>query len=86
MEHPTEFSSTANKGFLSGQALLETALVLPLLLLIIMGVFDLGRGIYAYNVISNSAREAARYGIVHARIGSPPSLDRTNIRATAFSK
>lgn len=46
----------------SAQALVEFALVIPMLVLILMGVFDLGRGIYAYNVVSNAAREGARYG------------------------
>ncbi len=32
-------------------------------MLVLMGVFDLGRGIYAYNVVASAAREGARYGI-----------------------
>lgn len=47
-----------------GQALVEFALVIPVLILILMGVFDLGRGIYAYNVVASAAREGARYGIL----------------------
>lgn len=69
-----------------GQAMIEFAMVLPLLILIIMGVFDLGRAIYGYNVISNSAREGARYGIVHAHQTGPNDLDTTGIRSTAISK
>ena len=49
----------------SGQNLLEFALTLPLLLLLIMGIFDLGRGIYYYSAIHNAAREGARYGAVN---------------------
>ncbi len=47
-----------------GQALVEFALIIPLLVLILMGAFDLGRGIYAYNVVASAAREGARYGIL----------------------
>jgi TadE-like protein len=47
-----------------GQALVETALVLPVLLIILMGIFDFGRAIFAYNAVSNSAREAVRLAIV----------------------
>lgn len=69
---------------LIGQAMVEFALVLPILILIIMGVFDLGRAIYGYNVISNSAREGARYGIVHAhRNGDPNDLDTVGIQTAA---
>lgn len=64
--------------------MVEFALVLPILILIIMGVFDLGRAIYGYNVISNSAREGARYGIVHAhRNGDPNDLDTVGIQTAA---
>ena len=43
-----------------GQSLVEFALVLPLLVLILMGIFDLRRAIYASSVIANAAREGAR--------------------------
>ncbi len=46
-----------------GQATIEFAFVMPLLVLILMGVFDLGGAVYAYNVMSSAAREGARYGI-----------------------
>ena len=48
-----------------GQALVEFALVLPILLLIIFGIFDAGRLIYTYNTVSNSSRDAARVAIVN---------------------
>lgn len=45
-----------------GQAMVEFALVIPLLMLVLMGIFDLGRGVYAYNVVASAAREGARFG------------------------
>lgn len=47
-----------------GQALVEFALALPVLLLIFMGLFDFGRAVFAYNSLSNAAREGARVAIV----------------------
>jgi hypothetical protein len=47
-----------------GQAMVELALVLPVLLLIMMGIFDFGRAVFAYNSLSNAAREGARIAIV----------------------
>ena len=47
-----------------GQALVEFALILPIFVLLLVGIFDFGRAIYAYNTISNAAREAVRVGIV----------------------
>jgi Flp pilus assembly protein TadG len=48
-----------------GQSLVEFALVLPIFILVLMGLFDLGRGVYAYNTLSNASREAARVAIVN---------------------
>jgi Flp pilus assembly protein TadG len=47
-----------------GQALTEFALVLPVLLLVLLGLLDFGRAVYAFNAVSNSAREGARVAIV----------------------
>lgn len=47
-----------------GQALVEFALVLPLFILILVGIFDLGRAVYAFNTVNNAAREAVRLAIV----------------------
>jgi Flp pilus assembly protein TadG len=47
-----------------GQSLVEFALTLPLLVLIVMGVFDLGRAIYANTVLANAASEGARTGVI----------------------
>lgn len=48
-----------------GQDLVEFALVLPILLFILMIILDLGRAVYYYSAIHNSAREGARYGIIY---------------------
>ena len=52
-------------NFNKGQSLAEFALTLPLLMLLIMGVFDLGRAVYYFSAISNAANEAARYGAIY---------------------
>lgn len=45
-----------------GQALVELALLIPLMLVIAVGVLDLGRLFHASITIANAAREGARYG------------------------
>src|SRR5216684_4475805 len=45
-----------------GQAIVETALLLPILMLLVMGSADLGRVFYYAIAVTNSAREAARQG------------------------
>lgn len=49
----------------SGQSLVEFALAIPIFLLLMFGLFDLGRVVYAYNTISNASRESARVSIVN---------------------
>ena len=49
-----------------GQETAEFAIILPVLFLLLMGVFDMGRIVFYYDVIYNAAREGARYGIVHS--------------------
>lgn len=48
-----------------GQALVEFALVVPIFVLLLVAIFDLGHVVWANDAISNAAREAARYAIVH---------------------
>ena len=52
------------KLYLTGQTLIEFALILPLLMFLLVGLFDLGRAVFYYSSLSNAVREAARTGIV----------------------
>ena len=49
----------------AGQSLIEFALVLPLILLIITGLFDVARATWQENTLAYAAREGTRYAIVH---------------------
>lgn len=57
----------------SGQSLVEFALVLPILLLIITGVFDVARAVWQENTLAYAAREGTRYAIVHGSAYCSPS-------------
>ncbi|MDF9406928.1 pilus assembly protein [Pelotomaculum isophthalicicum JI] len=46
-----------------GQALVELALVLPLLIILLMGTMEFGRIFHSYLLITNASREGARAGI-----------------------
>jgi len=48
-----------------GQSMVEFALVLPVVLLIITGVFDVARAVWQENTLAYAAREGSRYAIVH---------------------
>ena len=47
-----------------GQDLVEFAMILPVLLLLVLGIIELGFIVFAYDTIANAAREGARTGIV----------------------
>jgi TadE-like protein len=47
-----------------GQSLVEFGLILPIFILLLVGLFDVGRAVYAYNTLNNAAREAGRLAIV----------------------
>ena len=49
----------------SGQSVVEFALVMPVLLLIITGLFDVARATWQENTLAYAAREGTRYAIVH---------------------
>lgn len=44
-----------------GTAIVEFALILPLLLILTFTITEMGRAFYQYNVLAKSVREAARY-------------------------
>ena len=48
----------------SGQAIIELALTLPLLLLVVLGVFDFGLMFQRFEVVTNAAREGARVAVL----------------------
>ncbi len=50
-----------------GQALVEMAITLPLLLLLLMGIMEMGWYFYNQMSVENGSREGARYAIVHAQ-------------------
>jgi Flp pilus assembly protein TadG len=55
-----------------GQTLVEMALILPIFLLLLVSIFDLGHVVWANDTLSNAAREGARYAIVHGGSATNP--------------
>ncbi len=62
-----------------GQALVEFALMAPLALVLIMAVWEFGRGWNAYQVLTDAAREGAR---VSAVANTDPSISVDSVYAT----
>lgn len=49
-----------------GQAMVEMALVLPLLLLLLFGIMECGRVFASYIEVEHAARDGARYAAIHS--------------------
>ena len=47
-----------------GAALVETAFVLPIMLLVCVGILEFGRAYQTWQVVTNAAREGARVAIL----------------------
>jgi Flp pilus assembly protein TadG len=59
-----------------GQAMVEFALIVPVLVLAVFGIIDFGRLVYTQNSLNEASREAARAGAVFYRPGECGSQDR----------
>lgn len=64
-----------------GAAIIEFALVLPILLILFFGIVEFATALYNKAVITNASREAARAGIVY--VGPSTHVSEATIRAVA---
>ena len=71
-------ATVANRGE-RGQAIVELALTLPLLLLIVLGIFDFGFMFQKYEVVTNAAREGARVGVLPGLHGGACARPRASV-------
>jgi len=60
-----------------GQTLVEFAMVLPIVLGIMLGLFDLGRAVFSMNTLAQAARSGSRMAIVNQNV--------TNVRNAAIA-
>ena len=58
--------AASGKGGARGSTAVEYAIVLPLLLMIVLGLLDVGRLIWSYTTLSRSVEAAARCAVVNA--------------------
>lgn len=65
-----------------GAAVVETAIVLPLLLLIAVGVADLGRAYYTLASVQEAAQEGVSYAAFHP--DDPAGAQQASVEAVGF--
>lgn len=64
----------------SGQSIVETALILPIFMLLVLGLMDVGRVVYIQHTSAEAAREAARFAVARP-MGDLPTIDEIKQRA-----
>jgi Flp pilus assembly protein TadG len=47
-----------------GSAMVETAIAIPILLVLMVGIFEIGRAFQTWQVLTNAAREGARMAVI----------------------
>lgn len=62
-----------------GQSLAEFALAFPIIVLLLLGIFDMGRAVFAFNTVSNAARVGARVAAVNQL--APPTSNTSCIES-----
>lgn len=65
-----------------GLAIVEFAIVLPLLLILLLATAEFGRALYQYNTLTKAARDAARYLSENIYVGQSLMIDNDGIAAT----
>jgi len=68
-----------------GQALVEFALVFPILALLVFGMISLGLWVFYQQQLSNAVREAARYAAVHSSSAQCPTVSHLDPQAYPLS-
>jgi Flp pilus assembly protein TadG len=58
----------------SGQTIVEFALAVVVLLVIVLGLFDVGRAVWYSNTLALATREGARYAIVHGSLSGSSAV------------
>lgn len=69
------------RGRESGQALVEFSLAILIFVVMVVAIFDLGRGVYTFNGVSEAAREIARRTVVHPGIALGASQEAQEVIA-----
>ncbi len=69
-----------------GTSIVETAIALPLLLLLIFGIAECGIILYDKAVITNASREGARAGIVQALVRADEAAIRSVVNSYASAR
>ena len=76
MTHATDIrrpcSRRARKPSRRGATIVEMAIIMVVFLTLVLGMVDLGIGVFRYNTLAQAARQVARQAIVHGSMAVEP--------------
>ena len=73
---------STNQRERKGAVLVEAAVVLPILLLLVLGIIEFGRGMMVVQLLTNGAREGARRAVLN---GATNSIVETHVKTVVAS-
>jgi Flp pilus assembly protein TadG len=80
---PAMKQGTRRPSWVRGQVLVEFALLLPIMLLLVLGIIEFGRAFMVRQVLTNTAREGARVGVIPGSTVGEVQTAMTNYLADA---
>jgi len=58
-------NTNSDRSHSRGQAMLEFSMVLPILMLVVFGLLEVGRAVFMYAAVTSASREAVRYATAY---------------------
>lgn len=62
--------TTRNKAARRGATIVELAITLSLFVTLVLGMIDLGYGIFRYHILAQASRQLARHAVVHGNLAA----------------
>ena len=84
VSHSDSAGRTGSGGGSQGSSLVEFALVVPLLLLLLFGVIDLGRVFFTQMSLQNAVRQAGRFAVTGNHLPDPNNSSSTLSRVDSI--
>ena len=72
VRHALNTLADGDRRAAAGQTLVEFCICVLVFFMLVFGVVDLARGVFAHNTIAHCAREGVRYAVVHGATSASP--------------
>ena len=84
MNQPPANDSSPRPDGRRGQAMVEFSLVFIVFLMLMVGLFELGRAVWIYTTVAHAARQGARYAMVNGSLAGDNTALISRVKAQAI--